>query len=96
MGWVAFLPLILNLVTFVEKLFDESGQGEVKKSTVVGAAKAVVDGFSSVSTGGQKETWESLAPFVDKAIDVAVGVANKAGWTDIKEDDVVEQMKYGL
>lgn len=108
MEWLTLIPLVVKLVGYIEDLFGSAkGTGTVKKSTVMGATQAIVDGMVQVSTGGQKETWESLAPVASKVIDTAVAVANAAGWDKITDDSTVatvtsavedhfETMKAGL
>ena len=97
MSWLALIPLVIKLVGFVETLFGEAkGQGEVKKSTVLGATQAIVDGVASVSTGGQKETWEAISPVVGSVVDAVVGIANVVGWEGITDDTVQDDMRNGL
>jgi hypothetical protein len=93
MEWLSLIPLVLKLIGYVEDMFGSAeGNGTVKKSTVMGATQVIVDGMSKVSTGGQKETWETLGPVVGKTIDAAVGIANAAGWNKITDDATVDQV----
>jgi hypothetical protein len=95
MQWLALIPLVVKLIGYVEEIFGAaSGNGAVKKSTVLNAAQAIVEGVASVSTGGQKETWENLAPAVGLVIDATVSVANAAGWNRLVDDNF-ENMKAG-
>lgn len=94
MNWLMLVPVVVQLISFAEKLFAGSGKGAVKKSMVMGAAEAVVTGMTAVSTGGQKETWASVAPMVGDIIDATVAIANATGWVDIADDNY-ENMKAG-
>ena len=66
------IPLIINLMTTIEKLLG-SGTGVQKKEFVKDGVKEVVKEMSAVSTGGQKETWETVDLFmgpISRLIDV--------------------------
>lgn len=89
MQWLALVPLVIKLISFVENLIADAGKGEVKKSVVMGATKTILEAGAAVSTGGQKETWEKIAPAVSGLIDASVSLANAAGWEAIKPDPVV-------
>ena len=92
MNWVtAIFTILPGLISLAEKLFG-SGTGEIKKSMVMGAAQAVSSTMVAVSTGGQKTTWETVAPLISQAVDLAVDVANKTGWAKIEDDT----QKWGL
>ena len=71
---IALLPFVFQLIRAAEKLFTEPGQGEVKKQFVVDSLKAAFSVIASLSTGGQKITWDSLAPVMNGIIDTAVGL----------------------
>lgn len=95
MDWLLVLfKVVPSLVALAEEIFGSS-TGEVKKSTVQNAAQAVVAGLEQVSTGGQKETWEKLAPVVDTVIEATVATANNFGWAKVVDDNF-ESMKSGL
>lgn len=62
-----FLPL---LISSAEKIFSTRPKsGAEKKEMVTTGAKAIVDVIEAVSTGGQKNTWDRIAPTVDNMID---------------------------
>lgn len=69
------IPLIIKLIPLAEDLFgNEAKSGEKKKEFVMGTSKAIVDGLTIMSTGGQKETWERLAEPISWIIDAACGL----------------------
>ena len=79
MAWLTLLlkliPTIIQLMAFAEKAFDGvPDSGAQKKAMVVGTAKAVVEGIASVSTGGQKETWNEIAEPISTVIDGAASI----------------------
>lgn len=53
------IPLIINLMTTIEKLLGP-GTGVQKKEFVKGGIRLVVKEMSNVSTGGQEETWQAI------------------------------------
>jgi len=58
---VTLIPSIMRLMGIAEKALEEKPKsGQEKKQLVMDGAKAIVEGVTSVSTGGQKETWEFL------------------------------------
>lgn len=62
-----FLPLLMSTA---EKIFSKTPKsGAEKKELVTTGAKAIVDVIEAVSTGGQKNTWDRIAPTVDRMID---------------------------
>ncbi len=62
--------LLPALMQGAEALFsDRPKTGQEKKSAVTMAAKAAVDALHQNSRGGQKATWDKLAPAVDSMID---------------------------
>lgn len=66
------IPLIINLMTTIEKLLGP-GTGVQKKEFVKDGVKLVVKEMSAVSTGGQKETWKTIDLFmtpISRLIDV--------------------------
>ena len=69
------LPMIFQLVGIAEKAFDGvPDSGAEKKSLVTAAAKAVVGGVGAISTGGQAETFDRIAPTVSVMIDSAASI----------------------
>ncbi len=57
------IPLIINLMTTIERLLG-TGTGVQKKAFVKDGVKQVVKEMSAVSTGGQKETWQTIDLFM--------------------------------
>jgi len=58
-----------------EKAFDGvPDSGAEKKTLVTDAVKAVVGGVGAVSTGGQAETFDRIAPTVSVMIDGAAAI----------------------
>lgn len=85
MTFALVLPIILKflpaLIGIAEGLFSwKSKSGSDKKDFVTNTLKTVVAGVQSESTGGQKETWDAIAPSVSIAIDGLVGIANATGF----------------
>ena len=72
--FMELIPFIFELVAAAEKFFDKSGSGADKKAAVLTGVKAMYNGAQDVSTGGQKETLDTLEPLVDKAVDVAAAM----------------------
>jgi hypothetical protein len=72
MQWIALARIILSLMQTIEPLFG-SGTGAVKKQAVTETAKTLVDSVQSISTGGQKKTWDEIATPVSEFIDTAAG-----------------------
>lgn len=78
MNWVTLLinlaPAIIKLIGMAEiALADKPKSGAEKKALVMGATEAIVEGMTSVSTGGQKETWEQIKEPVSGLVDAAAG-----------------------
>ncbi len=81
MNWltlvVQILPFVLRLMGIAEEALG-SGTGEKKKEMVTQGAKTIVEGLATISTGGQKETWNALAEPVSQFIDGTVNLLNTA------------------
>lgn len=58
------LPLLTNLITMAEKLLGD-GEGVKKKAFVKDGVEQTIKAISSVSTGGQKETWQNIELFYE-------------------------------
>lgn len=70
------IPLIMNLMTTIEKIMGP-GTGVQKKEFVKDGVRQVVKEMSAVSTGGQKQTWETVDLFMEpisRLIDVLSGL----------------------
>lgn len=90
---LGMLPQLINLA---EGIFSfKSKSGEQKKEFVSGTLKTAVDIVDSVSTGGQKKTWDTIAPAVSVMIDSAVEVANAAGVFSSGIDDRINSITAG-
>lgn len=63
------LPVLLSTMLNVENATKEAGQGEKKKAATMATMKSFVYGTAALSKGGQRKTWEKLAPELDVAID---------------------------
>lgn len=76
--FLKLVPFILQMMVLSERLFIGKPQsGAEKKAVVMGTAQAVVGAMQTVSTGGQKETWDQLADPVSQLIDSACTVVFK-------------------
>ena len=74
---VKYLPALIGIA---EGLFSwKNKSGADKKEWVTETLKTVATGIAAESTGGQKETWEKIAPSVSVMIDASVELANAAG-----------------
>jgi len=93
---LGFMPLIISLIGFVEKLYSGAKAGEVKKSSVLGAVQAVATGMSSVSTGGQKNTWDDIKDTAPAAIDALVGLYNVIGFPAYTGVTITDDMGVGF
>lgn len=93
MNWVFLgLSIALKFIPIVEKLFG-AGTGEQKKEAVLEASHAAIDTLTTVSTGGQKETWDTYGPIIGEFIDNTVESLNKVG---VFESDEWEARKAGI
>ena len=87
MTFAALLPLIVwavpKLVSLAEGIFSwKKKSGADKKEFVTYTLKNIVGSMQEVSTGGQKETWDNLAPAISMLIDGSVAMANAVGVFD--------------
>jgi len=76
MGWLKILtsiaPFVVQMVGVAEKAFDgEPHAGSEKKEFVMNATESVVGAVTSVSTGGQAETWQALSGPIGYFVDAA-------------------------
>lgn len=69
--FIKLVPFIFQAVVAAEQYFKDAGSGAEKKAAVKEGVAALYAGAKDISTGGQRETLETLDPLVDKAIDVA-------------------------
>lgn len=89
---VGIARAIPDLISSAEKAIG-SGNGAIKKQYVMEGAEKLVEAMKGVSTGGQKETWEDIAPFAS-AITDGICSAVKAVNSDLIDDNF-ENMKMG-
>lgn len=76
MDWMMTLlkivPFVVKLIGTAEKAFsDVPKSGETKKALVMDAAETIVDTMETVSTGGQKETWQKLSEPISELVDAS-------------------------
>jgi hypothetical protein len=72
----AVIRALPALMAKADEVIQGIGKGAIKKDLVMTTAQLVVESVAALSTGGQKETWESLKPSVSTMIDTACAVAN--------------------
>ena len=90
------LSALPGLIGAAEMAYGD-GQGPLKKEYVLDGAERLVDAMSDVSTGGQKETWDSLKPVTGQLIDGIVAAVNALAPDTITTADAnIERMKAGL
>ena len=89
---VGVAKAIPDLISSAEKAIGD-GNGPIKKQYVMEGAEKLVEAMKEVSTGGQKETWEDIAPFAS-AITDGICSAVKAVNSDLIDDNF-ENMKMG-
>jgi hypothetical protein len=74
---VKYLPALISIA---EGIFSwKAKSGEDKKAFVTDALKIAATGIAAESTGGQKETWDKIAPAVSVMIDASVELAKVSG-----------------
>ena len=91
---MAVIPLVIGLMGQAEEALGD-GTGPVKKAAVEAGAVAFVEGMQTVSTGGQKETWESITPetvsvLIDTIATVANGISKVSGGNPVFDDSQFE------
>jgi hypothetical protein len=82
-----------GLITAAEGAFGD-GTGPIKKAYVMDGAEQIVATMTDLSTGGQKELWEKIAPLTSTIVDGIVAGVN--GLSDEPVFDVYANMKNGL
>lgn len=80
MGILQILQLVSAglpaLVQTAEGFFNWKKQsGSQKKALVTSTVKATVDAIDAESTGGQKNTWDKIAPVISSMVDEAAAAA---------------------
>lgn len=88
------LGALPGLITAAENAFGD-GTGPIKKQYVMEGAEKIVQTMSDVSTGGQKETWNTLAPLTSTIVDSIITAANGLSESPVFTDDNYEKMKAG-
>lgn len=71
---LAISPKIMEIVTAVEKMFPEGGQGAAKLELVKNMLQSVFDGLGSF-----KVTFEEMWPTIQKMVAAIVSFANTVG-----------------
>jgi len=79
------LTSLPGLIGAAENAFGD-GTGPIKKQYVMEGAQKIVATMADISTGGQKETWEAIAPFTDGVIDAIVLGVNTISDTPVFDD----------
>ena len=72
---IKLIPFIFSLVKAAEVVFDKEKAGSEKKTAVKDGLTAMFDGAKEASTGGQKETFETVKPLFDTVIDKGIDLA---------------------
>lgn len=73
----ALIPMIISLMSSAEEALGD-GTGALKKAAVTAGTIAFADNMKTLSTGGQKETWENVTPdMVGVLVDSIATVANE-------------------
>lgn len=89
------LAALPGLIDSAENAFGD-GTGAIKKQFVMEGAEKIVAAMEDLSTGGQKETWEKIAPMTSTIVDgIVAGVNSLAGET-VFDDSVQDNMRNGL
>ena len=88
---IGIAKAIPDLMSSAEKAIGD-GNGAIKKQYVMEGAQKLADAMSSISTGGQKETWADIAPFASTIAD-GICTAVKAVSSDLIDDS---SSKWGL
>jgi hypothetical protein len=87
------LGALPGLINSAEQAFGD-GSGPIKKQFVMEGAQKIVETMQNISTGGQKETWDAIAPLTSTVVDGIVAAVN--GLSDEPVFDVYANMKNGL
>jgi len=72
---IKLIPFIFTLVKAAEAAINKEKAGAEKKAAVKDGLTAMFDGAKTVSTGGQKETFEMAEPLFDAVIDKGIDLA---------------------
>lgn len=87
---VKLLPFIFQLVEVAEKMTDKKGAGAEKKAAVKTGVGAIIEGLTTVSTGGQLDTIKKVTPLVDAIVDPAIDFAADMLYGEIVEQELPE------
>lgn len=82
-----------GLIDSAENAFGD-GTGAIKKQYVMEGAEKIVAAMVDVSEGGQKETWEAIAPLTSTIVDGIVAGVNSLTEEPVFTDNF-ENMKAG-
>ena len=72
--FLKLVPFIMQAVVAAQAVFSQ-GEGPAKKAAVKEGITAMFQGAKEVSTGGQKETLDNVAPLFDAVIDKGIDLA---------------------
>lgn len=86
------LTSVPSLIASAENAFGD-GTGEIKKQYVMEGAEKIVATLTDISTGGQKETWQSIAPFTDGIVEAIVAGVNGISDQPVFDDNPA---KWGM
>lgn len=89
------LAALPGLIDSAENAFGD-GTGPIKKAYVMDGAEKLVAAMGDISTGGQKDTWETIAPFTSSIVDGIVAGVNSLAGEAVIDDSVLDNMKGGL
>lgn len=67
------LTFIIKLMTTAENILGR-GTGPKKKEIVMEGGKALVEGMTTFSTGGQKTWWQTFGNSIGNIVDLLAGV----------------------
>jgi hypothetical protein len=68
------IPYVIGLVQLAEETFTKPHSGVEKKAAVTAAVQLILAGITGVSTGGQLELWQRIAPHVSTMIDAMAAI----------------------
>lgn len=88
---VAAIPATIGLMTAAEEALGD-GTGPLKKEAVVAGVQSFTNVMQTVSTGGQKETWDKVTPEVVTTMIDAVATAANGIAKELGSDPVFSEM----
>lgn len=73
-AFLKLIPYIFSLVGLAERFVSNPKSGAEKKAIVLQGVRTALDAMTDVSTGGQKETWQSIQGATSELIDAAAAI----------------------